>query len=118
MSPTCHDDTTFFDISRRQAKCRHATDMVPMSRAPKIMSPGARDGNFGARILLRSPLTHKIPTNDTSTTPTMAGSLQIAAQTLPNPTTTITNVSATDVGGGGVDSVATAVAITAKAAHK
>ena len=47
----------------------------------------------------------------------MAGSLQIAAQTLPNPTTTITNVSATDVGGG-VDSVATAVAITAKAAHK
>ena len=48
----------------------------------------------------------------------MAGSLQIAAQTLPNPTTTITNVSATDVGGGGVDSVATAVAITAKAAHK
>eukprot|EP00956_Cyclotella_meneghiniana_P002668 scaffold3158_cov47-Cyclotella_meneghiniana.AAC.3 len=40
----------------------------------------------------------------------MAGSLQIAAQTLPNPTTTITNVSATGVGGGGVDSVATAVA--------
>ena len=118
MSPTCHDDTTFFDISRRQAKCRHATDMVPLSRAPKIVSPGARDGNFGARILLRSPLTHKIPKNDTSTTPTMAGSLRIAAPTTPNPTNTLTNAFATAGGVDGVDSVVIGVKITAGAAHK
>eukprot|EP00956_Cyclotella_meneghiniana_P017924 scaffold29529_cov36-Cyclotella_meneghiniana.AAC.1 len=48
----------------------------------------------------------------------MASSLQIAAQTLPNPTTTITNVYATGGGGGGVDSSATAVKITAEAAYK
>eukprot|EP00956_Cyclotella_meneghiniana_P033032 scaffold92818_cov60-Cyclotella_meneghiniana.AAC.2 len=58
------------------------------------------------------------PTNDTSITPTIAGSLQIAAPTTPNPTNTLTNTCATGGGVGGVDSAATAVKITAKAAHK
>jgi len=39
----------------------------------------------------------------------MAGSLQIAAPTIPNPTNTITNVYATGGGVGGIDSAATAV---------
>ena len=58
------------------------------------------------------------PTNDTSTTSTMAGSLQIAAPTIPNPTNTITNVYATGGGVGGIDSAATTVTITAEAIDK
>eukprot|EP00956_Cyclotella_meneghiniana_P036995 scaffold133571_cov33-Cyclotella_meneghiniana.AAC.1 len=53
-----------------------------------------------------------------STTSTMAGSLQIAAQTIPNPTNTITNVYATGGGVGSINSAASAVKITAKAIHK
>ena len=48
----------------------------------------------------------------------MAGSLQIAAQTTPNPTNTLTNVSAMGGGVGGVDSATTCSAITAEAEHK
>eukprot|EP00956_Cyclotella_meneghiniana_P006851 scaffold9215_cov44-Cyclotella_meneghiniana.AAC.1 len=48
----------------------------------------------------------------------MAGSLQVAAPTTPNPTNTLTNTCATSGGVGGVDSAAAAVKITAKAAHK
>ena len=48
----------------------------------------------------------------------MAGSLQIAAPTIPNPTNTITNVYATGGGVGGIDSAATAVTITAEAIDK
>eukprot|EP00956_Cyclotella_meneghiniana_P025381 scaffold52785_cov48-Cyclotella_meneghiniana.AAC.10 len=48
----------------------------------------------------------------------MAGSLQIAAQTLPNTTNTITNVSTTGGGVGGIDSGATAFKITAEAVYK
>eukprot|EP00956_Cyclotella_meneghiniana_P035434 scaffold114961_cov51-Cyclotella_meneghiniana.AAC.1 len=45
----------------------------------------------------------------------MAVSLQIATQTIPNPTNTITNVYATATGGvGGIYSAAIAVKITAK----
>eukprot|EP00956_Cyclotella_meneghiniana_P012248 scaffold17413_cov55-Cyclotella_meneghiniana.AAC.11 len=58
------------------------------------------------------------PTNDTSTTPTMAGSLQIADPTTPNPTNTITNVSATGGGVGGINSATTAFKITAEAVDK
>ena len=66
----------------------------------------------------RSFLAIFTPKFETSTTPTMAGSLQTAAQPPPNPTNTITNASAT---GGGVvvgDSAAIAVTITAEASHK
>ena len=48
----------------------------------------------------------------------MAGSLQLAAQTLPNPTNTITNVSATGGGVGGIDLAATAIKITTEAINK
>eukprot|EP00956_Cyclotella_meneghiniana_P036508 scaffold126506_cov50-Cyclotella_meneghiniana.AAC.1 len=58
------------------------------------------------------------PTIDTSTTLTMAGSLQIAAQTTPNPTNTITNASATGGGVGGIDSATTGLTTTAEAEHK
>ena len=47
----------------------------------------------------------------------MAGSLQIAAPTTPNPTNTITNTFATGGGADGIDSAATAVIVTAEAAH-
>eukprot|EP00956_Cyclotella_meneghiniana_P007558 scaffold10202_cov38-Cyclotella_meneghiniana.AAC.2 len=48
----------------------------------------------------------------------MAGSLQIADPTTPNPTNTLTNAFATGGGVRGVDSAATAVKITAKAEDK
>ena len=48
----------------------------------------------------------------------MAGSLQIAIQPPSKPTNTITNVTTTNGGAGGVDSEAIAVAITAGAADK
>ena len=48
----------------------------------------------------------------------MAGSLQIAAPTIPNPTNTITNVYATGGGVSGIDSAATTVTITAEAIDK
>ena len=50
------------------------------------------------------------PTNDTSTTPTMAGSLQIAAPTTPNPTNTLTNAFATAGGAGGSTNATTTTA--------
>eukprot|EP00956_Cyclotella_meneghiniana_P030714 scaffold78169_cov50-Cyclotella_meneghiniana.AAC.4 len=48
----------------------------------------------------------------------MAGSLQIADPTIPNPTNTLTNAFATAGGVGGVDSAVIAVKIIAGAAHK
>ena len=58
----------------------------------------------------------------TSATPTMAGSLQVAAQTQtqPHPTNTIMDASATssNVGVGGVDSATTAVTNSAEATRK
>eukprot|EP00956_Cyclotella_meneghiniana_P006133 scaffold8000_cov61-Cyclotella_meneghiniana.AAC.3 len=49
----------------------------------------------------------------------MADSLQIAAQTLPNPTNTLTNEDFATAGGAGSgDSAAVAVTIIAEAAHK
>eukprot|EP00956_Cyclotella_meneghiniana_P006392 scaffold8377_cov75-Cyclotella_meneghiniana.AAC.1 len=85
--------------------------------SPVVLSKG-----IGAEVDLfqtqRSFLAIFSPTNDTSTTPTMAGSLQTVDQTLPNSTNTLTNTSATGGGGGGVDSAATAVKITVEAAHK
>ena len=66
----------------------------------------------------RSSLAIFTPEIVTSTTPTMAGSLEIAAQSPPNPTNTLTNVSAT---GGGVvcgDSAAICTTNTAEAVHK
>ena len=105
----------------------------PRSRAFRIqsnldLSPNTTDSSvvvlkgIGAELrfflLNASFLAIFSPTIDTSTTSTMAGSLQIAAQTTPNPTNTLTNVSATGGGVGGIDSAATAVTITAEAAHK
>ena len=49
---------------------------------------GAEVDFFSAQ---RSFLAIFSPTNDTSTTPTMAGSLQIAAPTTPNPTNNLAN---------------------------
>ena len=78
-----------------------------------------RRGIFVSEIFfLRSFLAIFHPKFETSTTPTMAGSLQSAAQSPPNPTNTITNVTATGGGVGGVDSDAITVAITAEAADK
>ena len=48
----------------------------------------------------------------------MAGSLQIAAQTLPNPTNTITNVYATGSFVRGIDSAAIIGNTTAEIVHK
>ena len=72
----------------------------------------ARDENHA------HPSHTKHDTNEPSTTPTMANSLQIAAPTTSNLTNTLTNAFATDGGADSDDSAATAVKITAKAEHR
>eukprot|EP00956_Cyclotella_meneghiniana_P023958 scaffold47564_cov54-Cyclotella_meneghiniana.AAC.1 len=80
----------------------------PLASSPNALdSPVVVLNTIGAEVDFIQLNALLAPTNDTSTTPTMAGSLQIAAPTIPNPTDTITNVYATGGGVGGTDSAAT-----------